>query len=372
MASTNRFRTLALRIAIPALLGPALCGAVRAPAQYADNLVSEHIVVRIAREREWIGRDTVPDLERCWQFIERAIAGKLPHRVFVAPDWRRPLAWTRAVEDTVFIGMDDPAAVADPRGYLLFHAAREMARMALSKLSGSGAAREENAFLVEGMIEIYAHEFRGSARGIEAAWTLSHLLERTEGLGLNRMYRWQEYSAGRRDPCVTGPAVTFLLVCRQRHGREKLLRLFEALRRATPAEAFRQVLQTTAVELEQAWLEEVRRHDAGRELLAGAGADAPALRRAAADPERARAGETVRVQVSVTRGRAPLLPCGLFVTDLQSDRVFRARPAGAEGDYLAEIPVAAGSAPGHRTLRITAVDAAGNVRHWSGGYEIVP
>ena len=236
MARTNRFRTLALRIAIPALLGPALCGAVRAPAQYADNLVSEHIVVRMAREREWIGRDAVPDLERCWQFIERAIAGKLPRRVFVAADWRRPLAWTRAGEDTVFIGMDDPAAVADPRGYLLFHAAREMARMALSKLSGGGAAREENAFLVEGMIEIHAHEFRGSARWIEAAWTLSHLLERTEGLGLSRMYRWQEYSAGRRDPCVTGPAVTFLLVCRQRHGREKLLRLFEALRKATPAE----------------------------------------------------------------------------------------------------------------------------------------
>lgn len=372
MASTNLFRFRVLRIAIPVLLASGWCAAARAPAQYADNIVSEHIVVRIPREREWIGRDTVPDLERCWQFIERAIAGRLPRRVFVAADWRRPLAWTRAGEDTVFIGMDDPAAVSDPRGYLLFHAAREMARMALSKLSGGGVAREENAFLVEGMIEIYAHEFRGSARGIEAAWILSHLLERTEGLGLNRMYRWQEYSAGRRDPCVTGPAVTFLLVCRQLHGREKLLRLFEALRKATPAEAFRQVLQSTAAALEQAWLEEVRRHDAARELLAGAGADAPVLRRAAADPERVRAGETARVQVSVTRGRAELLPCGLFVTDLPSGRVFRARPAGAEGEYWAEIPIAAGSVAGRRDLRITAVDAAGNVRHWSGSYEVVP
>jgi hypothetical protein len=329
--------------------------------------------VRVPPEREWLAKDTIPDLERCWQFIERAVKGKLPRRVFVAADWRKPATWTRAGEDTLFIGMDDPGAVSNPRGFFLHQVAREMARLALLELSRGGAGREQSLFLLEGMIEIYAHEFRGSSRGLEAAWVLSHLMDQTGNLGLSRSSPWSEFSRGRRDLCVTSPGVTFLLTCRQLYGREKLLKLFEGLRNQGLAEACQSAFGAPAASLEQAWLQKVRDYDPTPDVTVTAEADAPALRQAVVDPPASPAGATVQMRLSIDDPSGDLLPCGIFVSDLRSGKVRQARAVeDAGGKYLlAEIPIEADAAPGKYGLRVTAVDAAGNVRTWSREYTLV-
>jgi hypothetical protein len=291
----------------------------------------------------------------------------------VVADWRRPVSWTRAGEDTLFIGMDDPGAVSNPRGFLLYHAAREMARLALLELSRGGAGREQTLFLLEGMIEIYAHEFRGSSRGLEAAWVLSHLFDQTGTLGLSRLAPWSEFSRGRRDLCATGPGVTFLLTCRQLCGREKLLKLFEGLRNEGLTQACQSAFNMPAASLEQAWLEKVRDYNATSDVTVTAEAEAPALRQAVVDPPTSRAGETVQMRLSVYDPSGDLLPCGIFASDLRSMKVRQVRAGGeAGGEYLlAEVPIDADAAPGKYVVRITAVDGAGNVRNWSREYTLV-
>jgi hypothetical protein len=289
-------------------------------------------------------------------------------------DWRRPVSWTRAGEDTLFIGMDDPGAVSNPRGFFLHHVAREMARLALLELSRGGAGREQSLFLLEGMIEIYAHEFRGSSRGLEAAWVLSHLLDQMGNLGLRRLSPWSGFSQGRRDLCATSPGVTFLLTCRQLYGRGKLLKLFEELRNGGPAEAFQSAFKVPAASLEQAWLQKVRDYDPTPDVTVTTEADAPVLKQAVVDPPTSRAGATVQMRLSIDDASGDLLPCGVFVSDLRSGKVRQARPVEeASGGYLlAEIPIDADAVPGRYGLRVTAVDGAGNVRNWSSEYAVAP
>ena len=125
------------------LTGILLCPA-GLPAQFVENIVSDHMRMRVPLEREWFGRDIIPDLERCWQFIDRAIEGKLPRRVLVVGDWSQPASWTHVQDATIFIGVDDPWAAYNLKDFLLHRAAREMARMALLELSRGGAGRADS------------------------------------------------------------------------------------------------------------------------------------------------------------------------------------------------------------------------------------
>ena len=344
----------------------------RLPAQFVENIVSDHVRMRVPSEREWIGRDVIPDLERCWQFIDRAIKGKLPRRVLVVGDWSQPASWTHVQDVTVFIGVDDPAAASSLRDFLLHSAAREMARMALLELSGGGAGREDSRNLLDGMCEIYAYEFRGSARGLGSAWTLTHLMERASDLGLARLLSRDEALGAYGGICAAAPGMTFLLACRQMYGRESLVKLFDALRKEAALAALSRAFRATPAQLESDWLQRVRDYDSTRDVTVTTDTDAPVLKQMTLTPAAARPGSTIRVRLELDDASANLQACGVFVEDSTANRVIPARKGtGAEeGSFVADLPVDADAAPGKRAVRVTAVDGAGNVRNWSGEYSV--
>jgi len=76
--------------------------------QLEDRVISEHVRIRISTEREWLGRDVVMDLERCWQFMDRA-TGSMPRRVLVTVSWDSADTTTEYESGTIQIGMDRPA-----------------------------------------------------------------------------------------------------------------------------------------------------------------------------------------------------------------------------------------------------------------------
>lgn len=346
----------------------------RIPAQFVENIVSDHVRIRVPVEREWIGRDIIPDLERCWQFIDRAIAGKLPRRVLVVGDWSRPASWTHLQEATVFIGVDEPAAASSLRDFLLHCAAREMARMALLELSGGEAGRGGSRALLDGMCEIYAYEFRGSARGLGSAWTLTHLMDRAAELGLARLVSSEREPGASAGICATAPGMTFLLACRQMYGRESLIKLFDAMRKEATLAALSRAFRSTPAQLESGWLQRVREYDSTPDVTVTIDADAPLLKQMTLTPAAARPGSTVRVRLEVEDASSNLQACGIFVEDSTANRVVQVREgSGAEqGSFVADLPVEAGAAPGKRAVRVTAVDLAGNVRNWSGEYSVEP
>jgi hypothetical protein len=345
------------------------CAAAKAE-QFSENIVSEHVRLRLPVEREWIGRDVIPDLERCWQFIERAIAGKLPRRVLVLADWNKPDGDTQLRDGDILIGMNDVAAAANAKEYLLHRAAREMARAALLVLSQDGADREDARFLLQGMAEIYAHEFRGSARGLGSAWTLTHFLDRVVPLELQRLTSWAGFAQGRSELCAAAPGITFLLACRQQYGRESLLKLFEAMRKDKAMDALSRTFRTSAANLQAAWLKKARSYNATQNVTVTTDADAPVLKEAAPAAGPGRAAGAMRLRIVVEDASANVHPCGLFVTDLATGKVVQARSdGGADGrNFLVEWAIPGDTAPGKHAIRITAVDDAGNVRSWNGEY----
>ena len=110
-----------------------------------DSIVAKHVRVRIPAERQWLGRDTISDLERCWEFVQASTGGYLPSRVLVVIHWQDSIATTDPDRSTISIGLNDSAAAADMKGYLLHNAACELARFALINLSDGAAARPEKA-----------------------------------------------------------------------------------------------------------------------------------------------------------------------------------------------------------------------------------
>ncbi|MFH1574013.1 MAG: hypothetical protein ABIG68_08510 [Acidobacteriota bacterium] len=363
------FRYAILFRFLPGLL---LAAAPLQPRQTSDNIVSEHVRFRLPVEREWIGRDTIADMERCWQFTDRALDGKLPRRVLIVVSWGQGRGWTRAAESTIFVGMDDPAAVSDPKAYLAHQAAREMARLGLLELSGGGAAREENQWLIEGMAEIMAREFRGRARAFDAAWVYSSLLDRMGRLSLESLGSWKAFSGGRRDFYAAAPGATFLLTCRQAHGREGLVKLFEALRKQDAAAAMSSAFRRPAAALEQIWLRKVRENEAARDVTVTSDADSPAL--VVPPATEVRPGAGLRIRLFIEDGGANLGARGVFLADLQSARVFSVRDETFEGRrvFVADLPQDSGAAAGKTSLRVTALDESGNVRHWEHQVAIAP
>ncbi len=176
---------------------------VFAPAQaqpVSDKIVSEHVRLRIPVEREWLGRDSIMDLERCWRFMNGATGERLPRKILVVIAWDKQSSFADPDLATISIGMNDPAAPPNLRRFLIHSAAREMARMGLLELARGIADREGSEFLFEGMSEILAREYDHSARSLESAWVVAHFLDRMKLLGLKAQSRWSEFSGGRQDP----------------------------------------------------------------------------------------------------------------------------------------------------------------------------
>ncbi len=345
-----------------------------APAQYGiGQIVSEHVRIRIPSSREWLARETIAELERCWQFMNTEAGGKLPRRIQVHVDWEGRETRADAGSGVIAIGMNRSEAAHDVRAWLMRSAAREMARIALLELSRGDTARAELSAMVDAMSEIFAHEFMRTTRSLTGAWVAAHFIDRIQPLGL------AAFAAGGggpepRDFRAAAPGVTFLLTCRETYGREKTLRLLESLGKRGLAESILHVFGRIAAAVEHGWLRKVREFAVPQEFAVRGEEDLPILQRTVLVPETVRAGETLAVRLFLSDRQGNPLAVEAFVIDESSNRVVRARPGQDESGrhMIAELPIESGRPGGQYVLQATAIDAAGSIRSWRESYRTAP
>lgn len=336
-----------------------------------DSIVAKHVRVRIPVERQWLGRDVVNDLERCWEFVRGATGGGLPSRVLFVFEWQDGTAAIDSQRSAVTIGMANPAAAKDPKGFLLHSAARELSRFSLINLSEGGASRKENVFLLEGMSEMLAHDFANTVRRIGAAWTISYYLDRIRPLGLSQAFDIIDSSDGHHDLRTAAPGITFLITCREHYGRERVLKLFELLGKKNLEESLAAAFKTPAAAVEAEWLGRVRKYTPADITIATTG-EAPVLDRITFTPDQAKAGGTLAVRLFTRDDANDLSASGIFVLDESTGKVWQGRrAAAADGEFTqAEIPIDQERQAGAYRLRVVAVDEGGNVRNWEASYSV--
>jgi hypothetical protein len=340
--------------------------------QITGRIVSKHVAIWIPSEREWLGRETIVDLERCYIFMDKSTGGSLPARLLVRVSWDEQESGSNLAEAVIKVGMDDPAAANDSRSYLLHNAAREMARLALLGLSKGGADRAENRFILEGMTEIMAAEFERSSRGLNTAWVRCHFMDRIAPLSLAALASWDRFSDGMRGETLSSPGITFLLSCRKTGNRDSLVKLFEEMRRKSLPECLAAAFKSTAAALETAWLDRIRTYQVAGDITVTSDEDAPKLERTQLDPDAGVPGEELRIRAFI-RDRSDDLPAeAIYLEEHESGRVFRAQaPPEANGKYVQfNLFLGQDAKPGRYDYRLVAADEKGNVRIWPGVYRV--
>ena len=354
------------------LLWDCLSAAGMPPQQTIGRIVSKHVLIRLPPEREWLGQETISDLESCYVFMDKTTGGSLPARVLVNISWDQPVCSVHPGDAAVTIGMDNPAAAANSRKYLLHHAAKAMARLGLLELSKGGADRAENRFLLEGMTEILACEYEHSSRSLSAAWARCHLMNRMEALSLSALASWDRFSGGREDQRAASPGITFLLTCREVSNRDRLLKLFEGLRGKSLAESLNAAVKSNAAALENMWLEKVRTYRVSEDSAGATDEDVPKLERTDMEPQAGVPGQGLQIRVTIRDRSGDLFPGTIFLEDGESGPVLSAQPQpdAARRDVYFSLPVPQDRKPGRYEYRLIAIDETGNVRIWPGAYMV--
>ncbi len=337
-----------------------------------DRIRSQHVRIRIPREREWMGRDSATELERCWRFMNAATGDNLPRVVLVVIDWSSSATVTNFQDSSISVGMSQSSATADARSFLSHQSAREMARLGLFQLSRGATARAENEFLAEGMAETLVHEYERSSRSLTAAWVISRQLDNMKLLGFDVQTAWASFSGGRRDLRAASPGITFLETCRELYGRDKIIKLFESLRKASFRESLKLVFKTEPEALEEEWLKRVRTHPEVEEVTVTTSEDAPQLLKTIPIPETCKPGSSLQLRLFIRDGTNDLTPWGIFLQDDASGRILQAQAAQQKGAgyFTVIIPVEPQRQPGQYGYQIVAVDESGNVRSWKGQYAV--
>ncbi len=340
-------------------------------AQSINVVSSEHLLMRLPRERDALGRDLIADLERCYLFMNGATGGKLPRKIILIPDWDQVESSCSPQEAKIIIGMNRRAATVNENQFLLHAAAREIGRLGLLQTSG-GAEREDNGFLFEGMIEILAHESTNTSRNLEGAWVVAQFLDRMGKLGFAHQRPWPVFSEGRRSFPNAAPGVTFLTTFRELQGRDKAVKFFESLKKTSLIAGLTAVFKASAPQLENIWLKRVREFQAPEEITAVAD-DVPQLVKTALVPEICRPGGSLEFQLFIKDASGDLFPEGVFLKDARTERVLQARAtAQKSAEYVTVVmPIDANCPPGEYGFQVTAVDESGNVRRWTGNYRVL-
>jgi hypothetical protein len=260
--------------------------------------------------------------------------------------------------------------MVDLRTLLLHKVGREIARLGLLELSG-WAQRGDTEFLFEGMIEILTHEFGHSARSLESAWTYSRILDQMQMLGYDAQRSWSVFSAGKRFHRSAAPGVTFLTTFRELQGRDRPIKLFEALKGASLPASLATIFKAPPAELENIWLKRVREYHEAEEITIVA-EDAPQLLQAETIPESGQQGTEFRIRLLLSDRNGDLFPDGIFVKDKRTQRVLQAQASpDNDVDYRdVKIPIEANCTPGKYNFEITAMDEAGNMRRWTRSYTV--
>jgi hypothetical protein len=335
----------------------------------AGRIVSEHVLVRVPVEREWVAREAIVELERRWRYINRMTGESLPRQVEITADWSASGTRSDAAEARIAVGMASAAAGRSPKTVLLHDATRELALLGLAELSRGATRRVELRFLADGMAEILVHEADHTARALGSAWPLARMLDRMRPLSLAALAAGEGRSPGVGDLRAAAPAITLLLACFERHGRDRTLKLFDALRKGSLDGAAMSALRTRAAALEEFWLAKVRAAAAAAEVTVTSGDDAPVLKPPPAG--RVHPGAPLRLRIGFEDQAEDLAANSMFALDETSNRVVQGEPDGARSVRF-ELPIEAGRRPGVYQYRVLAVDDAGNARSLAGSYTVEP
>lgn len=338
------------------------------PAQSISNrIVSEHVRMLVPTEREWIGRDVIMDLERCWRYVNSLSGGSLPRKVLVEATWDSSETKLDA-EGRIFVGMMTTAADPDLRAYLLRSSVKQIARLGLIGLARPSVSRPENDLLLDGMSEIIEREFFRTTRGLAGAWLHARMLDSISPLSLAALTSDSE-SAEHNELRAQAPAITFLLTCSDSHGRDRAVKLFESLMRGISLEeSISLTMKTTAPALEAEWLKKVRAYTIGESLPASQDEETPKLDRVSCDASTGNGGSVLQLRLFVRRGANVLLPHGLYLYDEASGKVMPGKAPSQRGaTYMViETPLEAGKLTTPFSYRVIAIDERGGVSDWQG------
>lgn len=338
--------------------------------EWNDSFVGKRVRIRIPMDRQSLGRDNLSDLERCWEFMNAATGGRLPKGVMVTIHWQNALAAMDASRATVSLGMNDPSSPSNPKSFLLRSAARELARMGLTRLCG-GFVREDARFLVEGMSEMLAHDYANTVKKISASWAIAYYLDRMRPLDLQQMSLRPELASATHTLRSAAPGITFLSVLRDRFGRERILKLFESLARKNLDDSLVAVFKTPAAALESEWLARVRGYTPA-EITVDTPEEAPALDRIAFDADPAKPGARMGVKIFTRDKNGDFTAAGIYAVDVASRQVLQGVQITAPGERHTkiDIPIESGRQDGRYQLLVVAIDEGGNLRNWEATYSI--
>jgi hypothetical protein len=336
-----------------------------------ESIVSRHLRLRIPAERQWLGRDNISDLERCWEFVHATAGGQLPGRVLIVIEWQDAATSIDMERSSITLGMNDPNGLKDANAFLLHSAARGLARLSLSNLMGDGASQPENRFLLDGMSEMLAHEFSNTVRRLDAAWTICHYVDKISPLGLMQLSRRSEFAGGSQDLVAAAPGIAFLTFCSEVYGRDRVLKLFDSLAQKSLEDSLAAAFKTRLPILETQWLNRVRGY-VPQEFSISADEPGPALDRVIFNPEQARPGTALGVRLYTHQGRSNLSSTGIFLIDESSSKVRQGHQAKSTESLFTqfEIPIESARQDGRYRVRIVAVDNGGNVRIWEASYTV--
>jgi hypothetical protein len=337
-------------------------------AQQLDRVASRHIHLRMPIERLSLGSDAIAEVEQCYLFMDRASGGVLPKKVLISADWNRSDNLCNPQNATILIGMNTPPASSDIKGYFLHNSAREIARLALLEISG-GAQKEDTLFLFEGMIEILSREYERSTRSLEASWVISNYLREMNLLGLASQRSWLEFSSDSSPIRNTAPGVTFFTVFRNLQGRDKPIKLFQALKRNNLIDSLSMTFKAPAAELESIWIKAVKESQNVEEIVVSA-EDAPQLIKTVLLPQNIESGTTLQLQLYMRDRKNNLNPSGVFIKDLRTGAVVQPKAASEKGGsfFVGSLPIDVHCPPGKYSYRVTAIDENGNLSRWNGSY----
>ena len=339
-------------------------------AQQMGSIKSDHVLVQMDSERELLGRELIADIERCYAFMNRSIAGALPKRVLINVDWGQVDSSCNYRDGRIVIGMNQPLAMADERAFLAHSIAREMARMGLLILS-QGAQREDTEFLFEGMLEILVHEYNHTSRSLEAAWATSRLLDEMQALGLTQQRSWNSFSRGSSRHRNAAPGITFLQTFRELQGRDRPVKLFEELKKKSLVTALEAAFKAPVADVERIWLDKVREYSMPDEITINS-AGAPKLDKAETSPQVGKPGDDIQLRLFFRNANPDLTAGNVFLKDERSSRVILAEPSTDKnaGFLKATFHIDENCPPGTYSYQTTAIDDGGNLRTWKGVYVV--
>jgi hypothetical protein len=351
-------------------LSSVLISSRTSPAQLIDSSYSEHLRIRMPAERQTLGRDAIAELELCYDYMNRATGAGLPRKVSILVSWEQSESSCDYRDGSISIGMNQAAASAAPKRFLLHNAAREMAHLSLLQLS-QGAQPPDAEFLFEGMIEILTREYEHSSRALDGAWLVSGLLDKMQLLGLSTERSWSTFSGGRRCFRNAAPGVTFITTFREDQGRDRPMKFFESLRRYGVSESLEIAFKAPVAELERSWLKKVREYRHAGDITVAAD-EVPQLLKSVSFPEAANPGSSLELRIYLRDSAGNVLPQGVFLTDARTGRVVQPKAISEKGVsyFSAVIPIEADRPPGEYNYEMTVVDESGNLRTWDGKYRV--